>query len=250
MTRPSLKNIISLFSKVFICLYFAISLFLLHNLYLLGLLNNLKSDTALEVMSNYHKEIKSIVEEKKDIVNKLIQTNVLINNSSNYSTSSGVVLHIDNNYYVLSASHILTKETDKVFVISNDVPYLLSFVKQDKKYDLSLFKFVLKPESLTPTKIALNEPNVGDPIIAVGNPDGMEDAVTRGHIIKKTKDTYFIDALIYFGSSGGGIFNNNGELVGINVAIRSKEKPHAPFVMFISESVKLEHIKEFLKDVK
>ncbi|MEP1943464.1 MAG: trypsin-like peptidase domain-containing protein, partial [Sulfitobacter sp.] len=75
------------------------------------------------------------------------------------------------------------------------------------------------------------EMRVGDEVVAVGNPFGLSSTVTSGIISAKSRDIHagpydeFIqtDAAINRGNSGGPLFNNNGDVVGVNTAILSPD---------------------------
>ncbi len=94
---------------------------------------------------------------------------------------------------------------------------------------------------------------VGDPIYAVGAPKGLEGTVTKGIVSAKRKSqTSFgllqIDAAISPGSSGGGIFNEDGHLVGIAVATL-RESQNINFAIPIESAVQLlQKSGEYLND--
>lgn len=64
---------------------------------------------------------------------------------------------------------------------------------------------------------------VGEPVYAIGNPEGLEKSISQGIISNKREDRggYVLqtDAVVSFGSSGGGLFDQNGDLVGITNSV-------------------------------
>jgi serine protease Do len=76
----------------------------------------------------------------------------------------------------------------------------------------------------TPIKIrSTKDVKVGEQVYAVGNPEGLEKSISQGIVSNKRKDKggYILqtDAAVSFGSSGGGLFDQNGQLVGITNSI-------------------------------
>lgn len=91
--------------------------------------------------------------------------------------------------------------------------------KNNAKKDLGLLESVdTQSENGPMVEIAKNEPNIGDPIVVVSAPYGDSGTVTMGTIsnfaVLKGKEMYRIDASIFYGSSGGGVFID-GKLVGV-----------------------------------
>lgn len=75
-----------------------------------------------------------------------------------------------------------------------------------------------------PVKIRQSQDvKVGEQVFAVGNPEGLEKSISQGIISNKRKDRggYVLqtDATVSFGSSGGGLFDQNGDLVGITNSV-------------------------------
>lgn len=149
---------------------------------------------------------------------KLVRANVMIGNVTQGCGGSGTTINMNGKTYILSAGH-LGEFTDTFFVKERDDFRSIKMVRQNKDVDLALFEYVGEYCDLTIASIATEEPKVGDRIWVVGNPAMLEDAITSGTLVRKMGYSYLIDAKIYYGSSGGGLFNVRGELIGVNVAM-------------------------------
>ena len=188
--------------------------------------------TTLRVLTNVNQEIETIanafvqynriVNDKTILPNfeQLIKTNVLIVNETREIMGSGTTITIDGKIFILSAGH-LDDPTDIFFVVEGNERRPIILVKVNHGIDLSLFKYVTESDydNLVTAKIAKEDSKCGDSVWAIGNPAGLEDAITRGTLVRKTGIHDLIDAKIYHGSSGGGLFNTRGELIGVNVLL-------------------------------
>jgi serine protease Do len=143
---------------------------------------------------------------------------------------SGVIVTTDG--YIITNNHVVENaDTEKIEVVLHDKSsYKARVVGTDPSTDLA----VIKIEATGLTAAALgNSDNlqVGDWVVAIGNPMGLTSTVTAGIIsamgrdIGINKDKYRIegfiqtDAAINPGNSGGPLVNMNGEVIGINSAI-------------------------------
>ena len=148
----------------------------------------------------------------------LVRANVVIGNLTQGCGGSGTTINVDGKTYILSAGHL--GEFTDIFIVKEGYRFReIKMIRQNKEIDLSLFEYIDGYVDLTIAPIAVEEPKVGDTIWAVGNPAMLEDAITGGTLVKKVEYVYYIDAKIYYGSSGGGLFNTKGELIGVNVAM-------------------------------
>jgi len=151
-------------------------------------------------------------------------------NGGGQSLGSGVV--VDEDGWIVTNWHVVQRATKIQAVLSDGTKYEARYVSGDEKNDLALLKIEAK-KPLPAVRIATAaEPVLGETVIAVGNPFGLEHTVTRGIISAKNRrytvdDTTFEDVLqtdasIHPGNSGGPLINTRGELVGINMAILSQ----------------------------
>jgi len=208
-----------------------------------------KTDTIAQAVDNYHGYIKHVVENKFPVpdIRKMLKANVVIMCITDSSMGSGVVIKKNNELYILSVAHI--GKRDGIFaILENGKPYLVEPVRMNRKIDLALFKFIEKPDSAEYVELSRRDPKIGDNVICVGNPADMEDAVTKGNIVQATKLHYFITAPLFMGSSGGGLYNSKGNLVGINCSIKLTAHGVTTLdpVFAVGRSIKLKVIKKFL----
>jgi S1-C subfamily serine protease len=187
----------------------------------------------------------------------LLQINVMIVNITEGFQGSGETLKYNDKYYILSVAHLFKDENkDKLELWENGEKICdLKIVKMDKTLDLCLFAPV--DENIVPhyyTELAEEEPLPTEEIYVIGNPMGIEDYLSDGRIINYDKKFAWYFDHSYFGSSGGGIYNKNGQLVGtIDVMVASNPVGTAisqipSFV--IHGAVRLSVIKSFLEDIK
>ncbi len=146
------------------------------------------------------------------------------------SLGSGVV--VDEDGWLVTNWHVVRRAT-KIDVVMNDgTHYEAKYVSGDEANDLALLK--IEPKQPLPfVDIASGrEPLLGETVVAVGNPFGLEETVTKGIISAKSRkytagdvtfdDILQTDAAINPGNSGGPLINTRGQLVGINMAILSQ----------------------------
>jgi serine protease Do len=136
---------------------------------------------------------------------------------------------IDPTGYVVTNNHVVGK-ADKVTVIFQDnSKHPAKIIGRDEKTDVALLK-IDTDEKLPFVQWGDSEAaQVGDWVVAVGNPFGLGGSVTAGIISARGRDINSgpyddflqIDAPINRGNSGGPTFNQQGEVVGINTAIYS-----------------------------
>ncbi len=136
---------------------------------------------------------------------------------------------IDKEGYIITNNHVIS-DAEKINVtLSDNTQVEAEIIGRDSKTDIALIK--IKPlKELTPVKFGDSDKvRVGDWILAIGNPFGLGGSVTAGIISAKSRDIEsgqydnFIqtDASINQGSSGGPMFNMQGEVIGINSVIFS-----------------------------
>src|SRR5712692_3142037 len=144
------------------------------------------------------------------------------------SLGSGVIL--DQQGYILTNNHVIENAEEIRVTLTNEKEYRGTLVGADPKTDLALIK-IEGPGSLT--TIALGDSDalhVGEWVLAIGNPFGLDHTVTAGIVSAKGRNIghgsydQFIqtDASINPGNSGGPLINLRGEAVGINTAIYSR----------------------------
>ncbi len=145
-------------------------------------------------------------------------------------SGSGVIISKDG--YIITNNHVIDNSDDIEITLHDNRTYKAIVVGADPSTDLALLK--IKEDDL-PTVPFVNSDKVkiGQWVMAVGNPMGLNSTVTAGIISAKgrniniLKDKYAVenfiqtDAAINPGNSGGALVNLDGGLVGINTAIAS-----------------------------
>lgn len=152
---------------------------------------------------------------------------------SSASSGSGMVLREDG--YLVTNNHVIAAAADGRGVVLVTFPdggqEEAEIVGRTTDYDLAVLR--VRRDGLTPLPLADSDAVVvGDPVVAVGAPLGLEGTVTSGIVSAlnrpvqagNSQDTSFInaiqtDAAINPGNSGGPLINAAGEVVGINTAI-------------------------------
>ncbi|PKN34791.1 MAG: peptidase [Deltaproteobacteria bacterium HGW-Deltaproteobacteria-19] len=138
---------------------------------------------------------------------------------------SGFIISRDG--YIFTNNHVIAG-ADKILVkLAGGKEYPAEIVGRDANTDIALIK--IKPDGDLPTAVLgdSDKLRVGDWVLAIGNPFGLEQTVTAGIVSAKARSIgagpydEFIqtDASINPGNSGGPLFNLKGEVVGINTAI-------------------------------
>ena len=129
---------------------------------------------------------------------------------------------------VLTNNHVIDGATRVVVILPGGRERQVSLIRRDPKSDLALLSIL--PTGLIQAAWGDSEAiDVGDWVLAVGQPFGLSDTVTAGIISGKGRgvglalyeDLIQTDAAINPGNSGGPLVNMKGEVVGINTAIKS-----------------------------
>lgn len=144
----------------------------------------------------------------------------------------GTGIVVDERGYIVTNYHVVA-DVDSLRVTLNDgASYTAQVVSYDKREDLAIIKIAAsKPMDLMPMGTS-SDLMLAETVIAVGNAFGYEDSVTLGIISSLSRDVDVneeqsyrnliqTDASINPGNSGGPLINLDGEVIGINVAIRA-----------------------------
>lgn len=143
------------------------------------------------------------------------------------SLGSGVIIR--SNGYIITNNHVI-KDADKINVLTVDnKTYIGSVVGTDPRTDIAVIK--IKANNLPTINIGDSDKlRVGEVVIAIGSPYGLNQTVTMGIVsaigrsnvgISDYEDFIQTDAAINPGNSGGALVSTKGELIGINTAIFS-----------------------------
>lgn len=145
------------------------------------------------------------------------------------SLGSGFIIHESG--LIVTNNHVVDKADEiKVTLAGSDREYTAKVIGADPKTDVALIKIEPK-ETLHPLMLGdSDELQVGEIVIAIGNPFGLSHTVTQGIVSAKERTIGFgpydnfiqTDASINPGNSGGPLLNLNAEVIGINAAIEAQ----------------------------
>ncbi len=170
-------------------------------------------------------------------------------------SGSGVIFTADG--YIVTNNHVID-DANKIEVIYNKKTYEAQLIGTDPSTDLALLK--IEAKDLPHIKVASSRTlDVGDWVLAVGNPFNLNSTVTAGIVSAKGRrinileDIFPIesfiqtDAAINPGNSGGALVNMKGELVGINTAILSKTGSYAGYGFAVPSDIVSKIVNDFIK---
>ena len=163
---------------------------------------------------------------------------------------SGVIISSDG--YILTCDHVVAGASNITVTIGDD-DYTATVVGEDSTSDVAVLK--IDANGLTPAVVGDSDTlTVGDNVLAVGNPlgelggtvtSGIVSALNRSVSIQSsgsvnTMSLIQMDASVSPGNSGGGLFNMNGELIGIvNAKSSSSDAEGLGFAIPINDAIKV-----------
>jgi Do/DeqQ family serine protease len=146
------------------------------------------------------------------------------------SLGSGVLVDADG--LVITNNHVIDNMNEVRIALSDRREFEATIVMRDTRTDLAVLKLKEAPKNLVPMPFGdADALEVGDFVMAIGNPFGVGQTVTQGIVsalartqVGSADYQYFIqtDAAINPGNSGGALVDLRGQLVGINTAIYSQ----------------------------
>ena len=138
---------------------------------------------------------------------------------------SGFIMSADG--YVLTNAHVVDGADEVYVTLTDKREYKAKIIGADKRSDVALVKI----EGSNLPRLAIGDSNkirVGEWVIAIGSPFGLDNTVTAGIVSAKARDTgdYLpliqTDVAVNPGNSGGPLINMRGEVIGINSQIYSR----------------------------
>jgi serine protease Do len=136
---------------------------------------------------------------------------------------------IDKGGYIVTNDHVVRGAEKILVTLKDEEQYEATLIGRDRKTDLALIKIEADRDLPFVPFGNSDAARVGDWVVAVGNPFGLDHTVTAGIISARGRaigngpydDFLQIDAPINKGNSGGPAFNLRGEVIGVNTAIFS-----------------------------
>ena len=143
------------------------------------------------------------------------------------STGSGFIFSADG--YIVTNAHVVDESNEVTVRLSDKREFVAKVIGSDKRTDVALLKIDAKDLP----RVVIGDPDklkVGEWVVAIGKPFGLENTMTAGIVSAKGRDlpqenlVPFIqtDVAINPGNSGGPLFNMKGEVIGINSLIYSR----------------------------
>ncbi len=165
------------------------------------------------------------------------------------SLGSGVI--VDSNGYILTNEHVISSASKITVSLLDGRKFTASVVGATPKFDLAVLKIKSRKPLPTVKLGTSSDLMIGETVIAIGNPYGLNHTVTVGVISavnrsiridenKSLRDLIQTDASINPGNSGGPLLNILGELIGINTAIY-KEAQGIGFAIPIDKAKRIMH---------
>jgi len=145
-----------------------------------------------------------------------------------HALGTGFILSADG--YVVTNNHVVEGADEVIVKMRDGSEHEAKIIGTDPKLDVALIKFKTKKHLKAVNLGNSDKLRVGDWVVAIGNPFGLEQTVTAGIVSAKGRvigsgpydDFIQTDAAINPGNSGGPLFNTRGQVIGINTAIYSR----------------------------
>lgn len=154
-----------------------------------------------------------------------------------YGRGSGSGVIVSEDGYIVTNNHVIDEASEIEVTLNNNSTFEAKVIGTDPSTDLAIIK--IETTGLTPMAFGnSDEIQVGEWVLAVGNPFNLTSTVTAGIVSAKARNINIIgsrnrdvvpiesfiqtDAAVNPGNSGGALVNTRGELVGINTAIASQ----------------------------
>ena len=169
------------------------------------------------------------------------------------SLGSGVIVRPDG--YILTNNHVISQADQIIVALQDGRRAAAKIIGTDPDTDLAVIKIELDKLPVLPFKLSGNE--VGDVLLAIGNPFGVGQTVTQGIIsatgrsdlgINTYEDFIQTDAAINPGNSGGALIDVAGNLIGVNTAIFSQSGGSLGIGFAIPAKVCQQVLNSILKD--
>ena len=171
-------------------------------------------------------------------------------------TGSGVI--INDKGYIVTNNHVIDNADEVEVTLYNNQSYKATVIGTDPTTDLALLQ--INADNLkTMALVNSDDVEVGEWVLAVGNPLGLNSTVTAGIVSAKARSIHintdkfavesFIqtDAAINPGNSGGALVNLDGNLVGINTAIASTTGTYTGYGFAVPSNIVTKVVEDLLK---
>ncbi len=224
---------------------------------------NENSEINIVEASNSSKGVTTVQQVVKNVKDSVVE---ITTESTSYSSfygqyvvtgaGSGVIISSDG--YIITNNHVIEDASNVKVTLTNGEAYDATVIGTDETLDVALLK--IDAENLTVAVLgSSSDLEVGEMAIVIGNPLGqLGGTVTTGiisaqnrniKIDNKNMELLQTDAAINPGNSGGGLFDAEGNLVGIVVA-KSVSTSSGTTVEGIGYAIPIDNIKKIINDLK
>ncbi len=166
---------------------------------------------------------------------------------------SGVIISEDG--YIVTNNHVIANASELEITLNNNKSYKAKLIGTDKEMDIALLK--IDASEKLPYIVFGNSDQIqlGEWVLAVGNPYNLTSTVTAGIISAKARNLTksgiqsFIqtDAVVNPGNSGGALVNSRGELIGINTMISSNTGSYVGYSFAVPSNVTRKIIEDIME---
>ncbi|WP_435413628.1 trypsin-like peptidase domain-containing protein [Psychroserpens mesophilus] len=168
-------------------------------------------------------------------------------------TGSGVIISPDG--YIITNNHVIAGSESISITLNDNKIYDAKLIGTDEKTDIALLKVEADNDLPFITFGDSDAAQIGEWVLAVGNPFNLTSTVTAGIISAKARDLSgrnsqsFIqtDAAVNPGNSGGALVNANGELVGINTAITSQTGSYIGYSFAVPSNIARKVVEDIIE---
>lgn len=162
-----------------------------------------------------------------------------------YGSGSGSGVIVSSDGYIVTNNHVIENASEIEVILNDNTKYTAKIIGSDPSTDIAVLKIEAKGLQAIPIGNS-DDINIGEWVLAVGNPFNLTSTVTAGIVSAKARNINLLadrnrtdvvpiesfiqtDAAVNPGNSGGALVNTRGELVGINTAIASQTGSYAGY---------------------
>ena len=246
-------------------------------------IEKIKSDNSKEIMLENFKKTRNnnlnflntqtpdFVEIAKKSINTVVHVKSASSNSSDFSiedflfgraqkrpqmgSGSGVIISSDG--YIITNHHVIETAEDIQITTNDNQSYEAKIIGSDEQNDIALLKIESSEELPYAVFGDSDSTQIGEWVLAVGNPFNLTSTVTAGIISAKsrsldptgrTTQSYIqTDAAVNPGNSGGALINEKGELIGINTAIQTQTGSYVGYSFAVPSNIAKKVIEDILE---
>ena len=170
-------------------------------------------------------------------------------------SGSGVIISSDG--YIITNHHVIETAEDIQITTNNNQSYDAKVIGSDEQNDIALLKIETNDELPYAVFGDSDSTQIGEWVLAVGNPFNLTSTVTAGIISAKSRNldptgrttqSYIqTDAAVNPGNSGGALINDKGELIGINTAIQTQTGSYVGYSFAVPSNIAKKVIEDILE---